>query len=73
MLQGKGHVNGQCSGCSCWTADGSLQDVETSYHGDLRPCCYGLLLWYSKSHVTTFNSYPDNLVGNPNVHEIYNR
>lgn len=24
VLQGKGHVNDQCSGCSCWIADGSL-------------------------------------------------
>lgn len=53
VSQSKGHVNDQCSGCGCWTADGPLQDVETSYHGHLRPGCYGLLLRYSQ----TFNAY----------------
>lgn len=45
VFQGEGHVNDKYSRCSCWTADGSLQDVEASHHGHFRPRCYGLLLW----------------------------
>ena len=55
VLQGKGHVDGECTCCSSRIADGSLQDVGTSHPGHLRPCCYGLLLWYSKSLIQSSN------------------
>lgn len=51
VLQGERHVDGQRSGCSRWTADGALQDVETPHHGHLRPRRYGLLLRYSTAHM----------------------
>ena len=42
--QGEGHAAGQRAGHVWGLADGSVQNVETSHHGDRRPSCHGLLL-----------------------------
>ena len=50
ILQGEGHVNGQCSRGSSWTVDGSLPDVEATHYDHLRSSYYGLLLWYVQGY-----------------------